>query len=71
MAERVRPEHGRRHSPPPKPVARSPRRSGRDAERWQVVDDLPRPVPVSRAELDVLEAYLGTAIDALLRAFPP
>lgn len=35
----------------------------------EVIDDLPQPVPVSRAELAVLEAYLGSAIDALLREF--
>ena len=34
----------------------------------RVVDDLPRPVPVGRAELDVLEMYLGPALNALLRA---
>ncbi|TXN22885.1 hypothetical protein FV217_09200 [Methylobacterium sp. WL9] len=33
-----------------------------------VVDDLPRPVPVGRAELEVLETYLGSALDDLLRA---
>jgi hypothetical protein len=37
----------------------------------RVVDDLPRPVPVGRAELDVLEMYLGPALDALLRAMKP
>ncbi|WP_455960056.1 hypothetical protein [Methylorubrum aminovorans] len=37
----------------------------------RVVDDLPRPVPVGRAELDVLEMYLGPALDALLRAMMP
>lgn len=31
------------------------------------MDDLPRPVPISRAELDVIETYLGTEIDVLLR----
>ncbi|WP_280137319.1 hypothetical protein [Methylobacterium sp. Leaf100] len=40
----------------------------RDVACRQVVDGLPRPVPVGRAELDVLETYLGPEIDALLRA---
>ncbi len=31
------------------------------------MDDLPRPVPIPRAELDVIETYLGAQIDALLR----
>jgi len=33
------------------------------------VDDLPRPIPISRAELDVIETFLGAQIDALLREF--
>lgn len=41
--------------------------SRRDPEPPWVVDDLPRPVPISRAELDVIETYLGTEIDVLLR----
>ncbi|WP_455961540.1 hypothetical protein [Methylorubrum aminovorans] len=36
-----------------------------------VVDDLPRPVPVGRAELEVLEMYLGPALDDVLRALKP
>lgn len=40
--------------------------SGADKE-WQVSDDLPRPTPVGRAELEVLETYLGAQIDDILR----
>ncbi len=45
------------------------RLSRRDPEPPRVVDDLPRPVPILRAELDVIETYLGAQIDALLREF--
>lgn len=38
------------------------------AERkWQVSDDLPRPTPVGRAEIEALEVYLGGQIDEILR----
>lgn len=37
------------------------------ARAYTVADDLPRPVPAGRAELEVLEMYLGPALDALLR----
>jgi hypothetical protein len=43
------------------------RKDGSDA--FRVVDDFPRPVPVSRAELAVIETHLGKALDALLREF--
>ena len=68
MAERSHPERGRRRSGVPKPATRTPRRLKREVACWHVVDDLPRPVPIARAELDVLETYLGPEIDALLRA---
>lgn len=51
---------------PSRPLVRRQPRPDR-ARAYMVVDDLPRPVPVSRAELDVLEMYLGPALDALLR----
>ncbi|CAH1649480.1 conserved hypothetical protein [Hyphomicrobiales bacterium] len=31
-----------------------------------VVDDWPEPVPVSRAELDVIETWLGRLLDEIL-----
>lgn len=48
--------------------ARSPAHPQHHLDLCQVVDDLPRPVPISRVELEVLETYLGAQIDALLRA---
>ena len=44
----------------------SARMSAADKE-WQVSDDLPRPTPVGRAEIEVLETYLGAQIDDILR----
>lgn len=38
---------------------------------FEIIDDLPRPIPVSRAELEVLEMFLGLALDALLREIEP
>lgn len=41
---------------------------GTHAEReWRVSDDLPRPPPVGRAEIEALEVYLGGQIDEILR----
>lgn len=41
---------------------------GAHAEReWRVSDDLPRPTPVGRAEIEALEVYLGGQIDEILR----
>lgn len=41
---------------------------GTHAEReWRVSDDLPRPTPVGRAEIEALEVYLGGQIDEILR----
>lgn len=44
----------------------SARANGAD-EEWRVSDDLPRPTPVGRAEIEVLETYLGARIDGILR----
>ncbi len=33
---------------------------------WHVVDDLPHPMPVTAAELDTIETYLGHLLDELL-----
>ena len=44
----------------------SARENGADKE-WQVSDDLPHPTPVGRAEIEVLETYLGAQIDDILR----
>lgn len=45
------------------PTARTP--------ALEVIDDLPRPIPVGQAELEVLEMFLGRALDILLREFKP
>ena len=42
------------------------RENGAD-KKWQVSDDLSRPTPVGRAEIEVLETYLGARIDDMLR----
>jgi hypothetical protein len=43
-------------------------RHKRQADReWRVSDDLPRPTPVGRAEIEALEVYLGAQIDDILR----
>ncbi len=42
--------------------------SGRDqaGESWLVVDDWPEQVPVSRAEVEILETLLGPRLDEIL-----
>lgn len=52
-------------SSPPKRRASGPCAAG-DGQ-WRVSDDLPRPNPIGRAEIEVLEVYLGTQIDDILR----
>ncbi len=52
---------------PLSPQRKRGRMPRREPDPPQVVDDLLRPLPVSRAELDVLETFLGAEIDALLR----
>lgn len=52
-------------SSPPKRRPSGPCATGEG--RWRVSDDLPRPTPIGRAEIEVLEVYLGTQIDDILR----
>jgi hypothetical protein len=68
MDERGQPERGRRRAIVQTPAKGSSRRPARDNESCRVVDNLPRPVSIGRAEHDVLETYLGPEIDTLLRA---
>ena len=42
-------------------------RRGASPQRPQVVDNFPAVVPVTQRELDVLEAYLGSLLDDLLK----
>jgi hypothetical protein len=51
-----------------KPLVKRNRALAPVPSELRVVDDLLRPVPVGRAELDVLEMFLGPALDALLQA---
>lgn len=71
MAERVPSSRRCRHAPRPRAAVTGQHRGVQKPEGWTVVDDLPRPVPVGRAELEVLEMYLGPALDDLLRALKP
>jgi hypothetical protein len=41
--------------------------SGDSRQRPQVVDDLPAVVPVTQRELDVLETYLGSLLNEMLK----
>lgn len=40
--------------------------AGGTTDELSVLDDLPEMIPVTRAELDVIETYLGNLIDRLL-----
>ncbi len=41
------------------------RRAKRDTATWKVVDDWPTEVPVTKAEIDVFEAWFGDLFDDL------
>jgi hypothetical protein len=45
--------------PPPRPRPSDP-------EFWTVVNELPDPIPVSKAELDAIERYFGDLLDTVL-----
>jgi hypothetical protein len=36
-----------------------------DVEFWTVVNELPNPLPVSKAEIDAIERYFGDMLDAV------
>ncbi|RIK83369.1 MAG: hypothetical protein DCC69_14435 [Hyphomicrobiales bacterium] len=42
------------------------RRRQREEQRWSIVSDLVHPLPVTFAELDVIENHLGALLDELL-----
>ena len=46
--------------------SRRGRRSKRDRITWTVMDDWPKDVPVTEAEIDVFEAWFGDLFDELL-----
>lgn len=37
---------------------------------WRVTDDLPKGMPITDAELDVVEAFLGAQLRAILNGCP-
>lgn len=41
-----------------------------DAEFWTVENELPDPMPVVKAELDVIERYFGELLDAVFESNP-
>lgn len=42
------------------------RRRQRESQRWSITFDAPYPLPVTSAELDVIETWLGELLDELL-----
>jgi hypothetical protein len=47
----------------PTPWPRCGRPVKHDVETWSVIDDWPQRVPVTQAEIDVFEAWLGDLFD--------
>ena len=41
-----------------------------DPEFWTVENELPDPIPVSKAELDAIERYFGDLLDAVFDLKP-
>ncbi|EJN13511.1 hypothetical protein PMI42_03084 [Bradyrhizobium sp. YR681] len=41
-----------------------------DPEFWTVENELPDPIPVSKAELDAIERYFGDLLDAVFDPKP-
>ncbi|WP_144706577.1 hypothetical protein [Aminobacter sp. J44] len=50
--------------------AEQQRRRQGEAQRWSVILDAPHPLPVTSAELDVIETHLGDLLDELLASRP-
>lgn len=61
-----RASHTRRLEKPPRSV-RAPRRRPPPPKEWELVDLLPSPLPVTQAEIEVLDKMLGARIDAILK----
>lgn len=49
--------------PPPKPRPSDP-------EFWTVENELPDPIPISKAELDTIERYFGDLLDVVFDPKP-
>jgi hypothetical protein len=51
----------------PRSLARRPKRALRPTVDRQIDDRLPTPLPVTAAEIDLLDRTLGAAIDIILK----
>ncbi len=60
------PKTRKRATKPPRKV-RPPRRKSPPAREWELENLLPRPLPITQAEIDVLDKMLGAQIDAILK----
>jgi hypothetical protein len=56
-------DDGDRPPPPPPPRIGRPRKH--HPETWTVTDDWPEKVPVTEAEIDLIEAWFGDILDEL------
>ncbi|MDP2782127.1 hypothetical protein [Devosia sp.] len=61
-----RPSAPRRAAKPPRKV-RPPRRPARAPREWELIDQLPSALPITQAEIEVLDKMLGAQIDAILK----
>lgn len=62
-ARQLRPNAGA----PSRPTRRAFDSRAHSEREWRVSDDLPRPTPVGRAEIEAFEVYLGGQVDEILR----
>lgn len=46
---------------------RPPRRPPRAPREWELIDQLPSALPITQAEIEVLDKMLGAQIDAILK----
>lgn len=46
---------------------RPPRRPPRAPREWELIDQLPSTLPITQAEIEVLDKMLGAQIDAILK----
>lgn len=61
-----RPCAPRRAAKPPRKV-RPPRRPPRAPREWELIDQLSSTLPITQAEIEVLDKMLGAQIDAILK----
>jgi hypothetical protein len=60
-------KHRRRPDRPPRKV-RPRRREPRPSREWELIDLLPSSLPITDAEIEVLDKMLGGQIDAILKS---